>query len=44
MGHEIFFKIFNGPRNVFLCSIFIILVFKLNGLKHEISELGIKEI
>ena len=44
MGHEIFFKIFNGPRNVFLCSIFIILVFKLNGLKHEISELAIKEI
>ena len=24
MGHEIFFKIFNGPQNVFLCSTFII--------------------
>ena len=25
LGHEIFFKIFDGPRNTFLCSIFIIL-------------------
>ena len=24
MGHEIFFKIFDGPRSIFLCSIFII--------------------
>ena len=44
MGHEIFFKIFDGPQNIFLCSIFIILFFKLNGLKHQISKLGIKEI
>ena len=25
MGHEIFFKIFDGPRNIFLCCIFKIL-------------------
>ena len=25
MDHEMFFKIFDGPRNTFLCSIFIIL-------------------
>ena len=29
MGHEIFFKIFDGPQNIFLCSIFVILFFKL---------------
>ena len=44
MGHEIYFKIFDGPRNIFLCSIFIILFFKLKGLKHKISKLAIKEI
>ena len=22
MGHEIFFKFFDGPQNIFLCSIF----------------------
>ena len=33
-AHEIFFEIFDGPRNIFLCSIFIILFFKLKGLKH----------
>ena len=43
MGHEIFFKIFDGPRNIFLRSIYIILFFKLKGLKHKISELVIKE-
>ena len=31
MGHEIFFKIFDGPRNIVACSIFIILFFKLKG-------------
>ena len=35
MDHEIFFKIFDGPRNIFLCSILIILFFKLKGLKHN---------
>ena len=44
MGHGIFFKIFDGPRNIFLCSIFLILFFKLTGLKHKISELAIKQI
>ena len=32
MGHEIFFKIFDGRRNIFLCSIFIILFFKFQSL------------
>ena len=44
MSHEIFFKIFDGPRNIFLCSIFIILFFKLKELKHKISKLALKEI
>ena len=44
MGHEIFFKIFEGPRNIFLCSVFIILSCKLKGLKHKISKPAIKEI
>ena len=44
MGHETFFKIFDGSRNIFFCSIFIISFFKLKGLKHKISELAIKEI
>ena len=44
MGHEIFFKIFDGSRNIFLSSIFIILFFKLNWLKHKNQKLAIKEI
>ena len=44
MGHEIFFEIFDGPRNIFVCFIFIILFFKLKGLKHKISKLAIKGI
>ena len=44
MGHEIFFKIFDGPRNICACSIFIILFFKLKGLKHKISKPAIKVI
>ena len=43
MGHEIFFKTFDGPQNVFLCSVFGILFFKLKGLKHKMSKLIIKE-
>ena len=43
MGHEIFFKIFDLPQNI-LCSIFVILFFKLRGLEHNISKLAIKEI
>ena len=44
MGHEIFFKIFDGPRNIFLCSIFVTLFFKLKGLQYKISKLAIREI
>ena len=44
MGHEIFVKIFDGPQNIFLCSIFVILFFKLRGLEHKIFKLTIKEI
>ena len=44
MSHELFFKIFDGKQNIFLCSTFIILFFKLKGLKHKISKLAIKEI
>ena len=32
MGREIFFKIFDGPQNIFLCSIFVILFFKFKGV------------
>ena len=31
MGHEIFFKTFDEPQNIFLRSVFIILFFKLRG-------------
>ena len=31
MDREIFFKTFNGPQNIFLRSVFIILFFKLRG-------------
>ena len=44
MVHEIFFKIFDGPQNIFLRSIFVILLFKLRGLEHKISKLAIKKI
>ena len=44
MGHEIFFKIFDGPQNIFLGSIFIILFFKLKVLKHKIYKPAIREI
>ena len=43
MGHEINFKIFDGPQNIFLCSI-IVIFFKLRGLEHKISKLAIKDI
>ena len=42
MGHEIFFKNFDGPRNILFCSIFIILFFKLKWLKHKISKLALR--
>ena len=43
MAHEIFFEIFDGPQNIFLCSIFVILSFKLRGLQHKRSKLAFKE-
>ena len=44
MSHELYFKIFDGPQNIFLYSIFVILSFQLRGLEHKISRLAIKEI
>ena len=44
MGHELFFEIFDGSQNIFLCSIFVILFFKLRGLENQIFKLAIKEI
>ena len=44
MGHEIFFKIFDGPQSIFLCSIFVILFFNVRGLHLKMSKLAIKEI
>ena len=37
MDHEIFFKIFDGPQNIFLCSIFYVFlcsnfIFYFNGV------------
>ena len=43
MGHEIIFKIFDEPQNIFLCSIFVTLFFKLRGLEYKISKLAINE-
>ena len=40
MGHEIFFNIFDGPQNIFLCSIFVILCFKLKGLEQKNIQTG----
>ena len=37
MGNEIFFKVFDGPQNIFLCSIFVILFFKLRGWSTNIQ-------
>ena len=31
MNQQIFFEIFDGPQNIFLCSIFLILFFKSSG-------------
>ena len=42
--HETFFKLFDWPQNISLCSIFVILFFKLRGFEHKISKLAIKEI
>ena len=44
MGHELFLDIFNGPRNIFLSCIFVILFFKLRGSEHKTSKLAFKKI
>ena len=44
MGHEVIFKVFDGPQNIFFCSIFVILFFMLTGSERKISKLTIKEI
>ena len=44
MRHETFFKIFDGSQKIFLCSIFVILFFKLSGLEYKISKLALKDI
>ena len=35
MGHEIFFKIFDGPQIIFLFSIFVILFFLSKGVEAQ---------
>ena len=44
MGHEIVSSIFDRPRNILLCSIFLTVFFNLRGLEHKISKLALKEI
>ena len=44
MGNETFFKIFDVPQNILLCSIFVTLFFTLGWLEHKLSKLAIKEI
>ena len=44
MGHEIIFKIFDGPQNIFLCYVLVILFLKLKGSEHKIPKLAIKDI
>ena len=44
MGHEIFFKVFDLPENIFLRSFLVVLFFKLSRLEHKTSKLAIKEI
>ena len=43
MDHQVFFKSFDGVQNIFFCSIFVILSFKLRWLEHKISKPAIKE-
>ena len=43
MGHEIYFKHFDRSH-IFLSFVFVILFFKLRGLRHKIFKLAIKEI
>ena len=38
MDHEIFFQIFDGPQNIFLCFILVILFFKFGAQKIDTSH------
>ena len=44
MGHEMFWKSFDGPQNIFLCFPLVILIFKLRESGHKMFKLAIKEI
>ena len=44
MDCEIFVNIFDGPRNIFLCSPLVILIFKLKESERKMSKLAIMEI
>ena len=44
MGHETLLKIFDGQQNIFLCSILVVLFFKLRVFERKRSKLAIKEI
>ena len=47
MGHEIFLKIFDGPKNLFLCSFLILtlnLFENLSGFEQKLPKLAIKRI
>ena len=43
MGDEIFYNTSDGSQTIFLCSIFVILFFKLRELEHKISILAMIE-
>ena len=38
ISHEIFLKIFDRPQNIFLCSIFVVLFFKLRELENKVHQ------
>ena len=46
MGHEILsiFENFDEPQNIFLCSLLVILIFKLRESDYKTSKLATKEI
>ena len=44
MGHEIFMKIVNGSRNIFSCSLLVILIFRFRDSEQKMYKLAIKEI
>ena len=47
MGHEMFLKIFDGSKNLFLCSFLILtlnLFEDLSGFEQKLPKLAIKRI